>query len=264
MPAFLDLRARLYGVMRRMKGPKRLRSGCLYLGAGFLTLRHLRAASVSRWEGYGTDDAHVEAGFEDWEARLYGDVLRPTDRLLLVGCGAGRDLVALRRLGCEVTGLEQSPRLAEQARGHLRRLGLDARVIAETVESYVSDEAFDAIVFSLYMYSCLIGEASRIAILMRCRKRLSTGGRVIISYSALQPQSRVWIFLARAVSVCSCSDWWPQDGDRLYGPPAQPDVLDLEHQSSPDEVAHECRAAGLRVIRDEPVNWRYRFAIAVV
>ncbi len=43
-----------------------------------------------------------------------------------------------------------------------------------------------------------------------------------------------------------------------------PDVLNLEHQVAPDEVARECRAAGLRVIRDEAINSLYRFAIAVV
>jgi SAM-dependent methyltransferase len=258
------LRARLYGVLRRTNGPPRWRAGCLYLGAGLLTLRQLRAASIVRWEAYATADGSVAAGLEEWEDRVYREMLRPSDRVLLVGCGRGRDLIALLRLGFEVIGLEQSPMLAGEAREHLRRLGLTAVVIAETVESYVTDTTYDAVVFSLYMYSYIIGTAPRVVVLTRARERLSPQGRIIISYATIQPQSSVWIFLARLCSVCSGSDWWPHSGDRLYSPLSQPDVLNLEHQFSPDEIARECRAAGLRVIRDEAINPLYRFAIAVV
>jgi SAM-dependent methyltransferase len=258
------LHAQLYSVLRRARGPARWRAGCLYLGAGLLTLRQLRAASIVRWEAYGAADCMVEAGLEDWEQCVYRDVLQPSDRVLLVGCGTGRDLIALLRLGFDVIGLEQSPTLADEAREHLRRLGLAASVVAETVESFVTDAPYDSVVFSLYMYSYIIGAASRVAVLERARQHLLPNGRIIISYATLQPQSPLWIFLARLGSVCSGSDWWPHRGDRLHGPVLQPDVLSLEHQFSPDEIAQECKAAGLRVIRDEAVNPMYRFAIAIV
>jgi SAM-dependent methyltransferase len=269
MPSFLlerwrRLYAQVYRGLRRAKGPLHWRAGCLYLGAGLLTLRQLRAASIVRWEAYATADCNVDAGLEEWEDRVFRDVLRPSDRVLLVGCGTGRDLIALLRLGFDVIGLEQSPMLADEARSHLRGRGLTAVVVAEMVESYVSDASYDAVVFSLYMYSYIIGEASRVAILRRTREHLSPHGRIIISYATIQPQSPVWIVLARIGSVCSGSDWRPDWGDRLHGPLSQPDLLSLEHQFSPDGVAHECRAAGLRVMRDEAINPLYRYAIAVV
>ncbi len=268
MPSFLPerqrLHAQLYGVLRRAYGPPRWRAGCLYLGAGLLTLRQLRAAGIVRWEGYAAADCNVDAGLEEWENRVYRDVLRATDRVLLAGCGTGRDLIALLRLGFDVVGLEQSPVLADEARSHLRTRGLTAIVVAEAVESYVTSASYDAVIFSLYMYSYIIGAASRVAVLRRVRERLLPDGRVIISYATIQPQSPVWIWLARIGRVCSGSDWQQHPGDRLHGPLSQPEMLNLEHQFSPDEIARECSAAGLRVIRDDAINPLYRFAIASV
>jgi SAM-dependent methyltransferase len=263
-PASNSPRVRLYAALRRARGPSRWRACCLYLGSGLLTRRDLRAASIVRWELYGNPDEGAPSGLEDWEAQVYSGVLRPLDRVLLVGCGTGRDLIELAKLGCEVTGLEQSPRLAERARANLEHVGLTGRVLAEPVESYAADATYDAVVFSLYMYSYIVGRASRVAVLARARAHLSPRGHVVLSYATVQPQSALWIRLARISSVCSGSDWWPQRGDRVRGPLLQPDVLDVEHQFSPDEIAQECRAAGLRVLRDEAINPLFRFAIAAV
>ena len=106
--------------------------------------------------------------------------------------------------------------------------------------------------------------ASRVGILGRLRERLSARGKVIISYPRLMPQSSLWIFLARVSSVCAGSDWWPEAGDRLYGPASLPTALGFEHQFSPDELARECRLAGLQIVRDEPISSYFRFAVASV
>lgn len=262
VPPSTSRRVGISNALRGVKGPMRWRSACLYLGTGLLALRELRAASVVRWEIYGDDESTLDAGLEDWEAQVYGQVLQPSDRTLLVGCGTGRDLIELAKRGCDVTGLEQSPLLADRARTHLRGLGLAGEVVAEPVESYVPDTTYDAVVFSLYMYSYIVGDTARVAVLTRARECLSPRGHIILSYAAVQPQSPLWIALARIGSVCGRSDWWPQRGDRLYASLSQPDVLTLEHQFSPDEIAHECRAAGLRVIRDQAINPLFRYVIA--
>ena len=103
--------------------------------------------------------------------------MRPSDRVLLIGCGTGRDLLALRQLGCDVTGLEQSTALAAQARATLSTHGLPTVVIAEAIESYASHDTFDVVVFSPYTYSYILGMASRVGILGRLRERLSVGGK---------------------------------------------------------------------------------------
>jgi len=255
-----NLRSRAYDVLRRAKGPSWWRAACLYFGAGLLTVRDFRPSSVARWEAY--DDENP--GLVTWEDQAYRTVMRLSDRVLLIGCGTGRDLLALRQLGYDVTGLEQSPALADRARATLSQHGLPTEVIPEAIESYASRDAFDVIVFSPYTYSYIHGMASRVAILKRLRKCLSPQGRMIISYPALIRQSAVWVFLARVSSVCVGSDWWPEAGDRLYGPPSLPKALGFEHQFSPDELARECEMAGFDIVRDESISSYFRFAVATV
>ena len=253
-----SLRTRAYEVLRRVGGPARVRQACLYAGAGLLSIKDFRAPSVERWEAY-TDE---NAGLVAWEDEVYRSVMQPSDRVLLIGCGTGRDLLALRKRGCDVTGLEQSAALAHEARATLLTHGLPTVVIDQPIEAYVSDDTFEVIVFSPYTYSYILGMSSRLAILTRLRERLSPQGRLVISYASLIPQSPVWILLARVSSVCTGSDWWPESGDRLYGPVSLPTALGFEHQFSPDEIARECGRAGFAVVRDEPVSSYFRFAVA--
>ena len=255
-----SLGARVYGRLRRVRGPSRWRAACLYFGAGLLTVSDFRSLSLARWEAYDGESA----GLLPWESEVYRAVIRPEDRVLLIGCGTGRDLLALRQRGCDVTGLEQSSSLADRARTTLSRHGLPTVVIAEPIESYSSDGMFDVIVFSLYSYSYIVGMTSRVGILTRLRERLLPAGRIIISYHQLIGQSSLWILLARISSVCVRSDWWPEAGDRLYAPATLPTALGFEHQLSPGELARECRMAGLTVVRDEPISPYFRFAVATL
>ena len=254
------LRVRASDRLRRVNGPSLLRTACLYAGAGLLTLADFRSPSIARWEAYDNDSTELE----EWEDRVYRSVLTPSDRVLLIGCGTGRDLLALRQLGCPVTGLEQSPALAERARAHLATHDLPTRIVATAIESYDPDDALDAVVFSPYTYSYIHGTAARVATLARLKRRMPSNGRVILSYISSIEQSGVWILLARVASVCSGSDWWPERGDRLYAPASHPQALSFEHQFLPDEIAGELGAAGFRVVRDEAISPQFRFAVAVL
>lgn len=52
------------------------------------------------------------------ELSRFIEMLRPGDRVLDAGCGAGRDLLALRQAGMTAIGLDLSPSLATIARSH--------------------------------------------------------------------------------------------------------------------------------------------------
>jgi SAM-dependent methyltransferase len=254
------VRSHAYAYLRCARGPAHWRAACLYFGAGLLNVEDFSSLSLARWELYGDEGT----GLVPWEDDVYGSVIQPFHRVLLIGCGSGRDLLALRRRGCNVTGVEQSTTLAEMARSTLSQHGLPTLVAAEPIESYETVDTYDVIIFSPYIYSYIVGSASRIAVLARLRERLSSQGRVILSYVGLMRQSAVWIVLARISSMCARSDWRPEAGDRLYAPASHPHALGFEHQFRPDELARECRSAGLRIVRDEPISAFFRFAVAVL
>lgn len=252
-------RIRLSAALRRVRGPRLLRNACLYLGSGLLTVDEFRTPTNARWDAYDSD----AVGLDELEERLYGDVIRPSDRVLLIGCGAGRDLLELRQRGYAVTGLEPSPVLAGRARVELRSRGFAPAIIAQAVEDYAPDQTYDVVIFSPYTYSYVLGSSARIATLARLKRHLGPGGRVLLTYAALVDQSPVWIFLSRVASRCAGSNWRPESGDRLYSPPAHPDMVSFEHQFTPEEVERECTAAGFRVERDRAISPLFRFAVAL-
>ena len=70
----------------------------------------------------------------------FAAMLPPGGRVLDAGCGSGRDALAFRELGFEVTATEAAPRLAALARDHT---GLDVQVLRFDEMDW--REAFDGI-----------------------------------------------------------------------------------------------------------------------
>jgi len=77
------------------------------------TLEYYNVRAAEFWEG--TRDHDVK---QNIEALLRHIRRAPPWRILDLGCGPGRDLVAFRALGHEPVGLDGSPQLAAMAREH--------------------------------------------------------------------------------------------------------------------------------------------------
>ena len=75
------------------------------------TLAHYEANATQFW--HGTRDHDVT---QNYEALLGALGFRDSLRILDFGCGPGRDLVALRALGHQVTGLDATPAFVRMAR----------------------------------------------------------------------------------------------------------------------------------------------------
>ena len=98
----------------------------LYLATGLLRSEDLDAAARGEWIDYSVSNEDVDAGLSRDERQFYTRHLHPGDRVLIVGCGAGRDLLALHRLGYRVDGLDHSDAVIDLARTHLARHGVTA------------------------------------------------------------------------------------------------------------------------------------------
>ncbi len=79
--------------------PGQLGNAFLYLAAGLLRADDLDAAARDEWIDFSISNEDVDAGLSRDERQFFESHLRSGDRVLLVGCGAGRDLLALGRLG---------------------------------------------------------------------------------------------------------------------------------------------------------------------
>ena len=242
---------------------QKLANGCLYVSAGLLRRNELRIASQLRWGAFGTSVDDREGGLAPWERELYSHVVHPADRVLLVGCGTGRDLMPLLESGCQVTGLEQASELAEMAKAAVARRGLTATILTGVVETQALSESYDVVIFSNGCYSTLQQSASRIAALLRLKNHLTDRGRIAITHLGLEHQSRLSVWVTRMSAAIARADWRPEAGDIFSRDHLVSRNLRYEHLFRPGEVARECADAGLHVVRDQSETPSLHSVVAV-
>jgi SAM-dependent methyltransferase len=207
--------------------------------------------SAIAWDDFGADDQVAASGLMQWERTIFHEFLRPTDRILLVGSGSGRDLLALRQAGHDVVGVEQATRAVERARRLLRDHGISADIVATRFNQAELPGTFDAIVFSWFCYCYILGTAERTAALAKARAHLSAQGRVIISYIAAEtpPPTRATT-IARAAARVTRADWRPEPNDHFHPVAGGTPLYAYQHSFGADELQREARNAGLLVLAE--------------
>lgn len=216
-----------------------------YGSAGLLTRDQLGRAIAGRWSQWGLDEGYALLGLFGWEEPFVRRFLKPDDRILVVGSGSGREVIALRRDGYSVEGLEPAAAAAELSREIMRKAGVDARIRIGGIETVELDGQFDLFIFSWYCYSYIAHRPTRIAALRSARAHLAPGGRIILSYIVGEPiPKRVPVALAALAARASRAGWTPEKNDVLS---FEPGGLHFEHHFAPGEVEDEARMAGLKV-----------------
>ncbi len=252
------IRSAIYRVLWAISGAlEKTSRACLYLSVGLLRRDELREIGRQRAALFCAPDEHMDAGLEPWEERIYLTEMRGGDRVLVVGCGAGRELLALGARGYQVTGVDLVPALIERARHHLARRGLTATLIASPVETAAFSDTYNVVVFSAFVYGYLPGAASRRAALARLKAHMPPGGRLVASYTEGGGASRLGLWLTRAAGWMTRSDWRAEPEDTFAPGPLRTRLPFYERRMSPEAVRRELAEAGFDLIRDEPVaSWR--------
>jgi len=181
------------------------------LAAGLLDAARLRAAQRVEWRDFNAADDEVDTGLMPWEERFYGACVPPGARVLLVGCGSGRDLIALAGRGLRVDGIEPIPALAAAARTHAAARGIETAIATGALPD-VTVGAYDAYVFSYFCYTYIRGAAARVATL-RAIRRASPAARVLISAPSGEPADPIGTRLLRAANAIGRTDWRAEPGD---------------------------------------------------
>lgn len=222
----------------------------MYLAIGTLRLDDLRRAIAQSWDQLGPGDDDL-SGLMPWEQGLYARFLKTADRILLVGSGAGRDLVGLLKLGYRVEGLDVASRAVAHSRRMLEKERLTAELHTGPIETVELPGRFDAFIFSWCCYSYIPQLATRVGVLCKVKAQLNPGGRILISYIPAERAPRLLaIRLTRFAGRITLSDWRPEPGDVVV---ASGDWrgIHYEHQFSASDFEKEARAAGFRVVFHE-------------
>lgn len=223
--------------------------GLTHLAAGTMSLADLRATIADGWEQYGRREDEILSGLLPWEKEIYERFVRPGDEILLIGCGTGRDLIALLRAGHRrVEGLDPAARAVAIARRMLDRLDLAAELHTGAIEAWEPPRPFDVFLFSWFCYGYIPQSRSRRDVLGRLGTRLRPGGRIILSYLPTDAHGRLPIALTELASWATRSDWRAERGDRIWVSAPRRQTVHYQHEFVEGEIEAEAHAAGLRVV----------------
>ncbi len=221
-----------------------------YAAAGAARLTDLRAAIEREWDEGGASqwETYNWSGLMPWERDFYLRFLKPDDRILVIGCGTGRDLLGLLQLGYKAEGLDVAPKCAAIAAQLVQKRGFEAPVCTGAIETIALPGRFDVFIFAWFCYSYIPQSMTRIGVLQKLRDCLNPGGRILVTYAPAKTLPRhLPIRLTQLVAALSGSDWRPEYGDFIQVADRGRYFVHYEHQFTREGLEKEARAAGLTV-----------------
>jgi SAM-dependent methyltransferase len=223
-----------------------------------MTLAELKDGIRNAWQGFNVADEQIDHGLMTWERDLVAPHIGTGTRVLVIGCGTGRDLVGLAELGCEVTGVEPAGFAVDVARRALRRRGLRGTLVEGFFEDAAIPGQFDVVMFSWFSYALMPQSRRRSQALRKAASLVRPGGPILVSYRRTGRRSghaAVTIRLARALGAVSRSDWRLEPGDGIYLVTfADRTAYAFEHAFRPTEMAREAHEADVTLedLREVP------------
>ncbi|HWF86350.1 MAG TPA: class I SAM-dependent methyltransferase [Vicinamibacterales bacterium] len=235
-----------FALFQAGRGADRVASLSHYLAAGTLRLAEMKDSIRQTWSDFYDRHPAFDAGLLPWEEDLVERFVPAGARVLLIGCGSGRDLLAFAERGYEVTGVEP----AASALLIARRTLLERRLSATLVEGFFEDVpipgAFDVVIFSFYCYTFIPESRRRIESLRKAAALLKPGGHILISHASTSVRPRrIVISLARMIGALCGSDWRLEAGDLVWDTRASAPAYSYSHTFGSGELECEAAAASL-------------------
>ncbi len=215
-----------------------------FLAAAITPLPALRQGTTVTWDTFSVEDYSIDAGFLRWEEYLAEHYLPRSTRVLIVGCGTGRDTIPMLRRGCTVVGIDPAAAAIEIGRRALRERGLEADLRVGFFEDSGSTwtPEFDVVWFSWFAYSYIPGRRQRLRALAAALAALKPDGVIIIS-TFDRFESRMAAMLATLGRMVG-NDWGVAAGDSLTFL-AGSSLLRYQHHFTEAERIEEFSIAGL-------------------
>jgi hypothetical protein len=210
---------------------------------------------------YGNDE-YNQRGLSSWEREIISRFFPPAGRLLLVGAGGGREVVALQRLGYQVDAFECHPQLVKSANELLGRLALTPSVHLAPRDACPDDprfyraETYHGLIVGWSAYMLIRGRGRRVALLKQLRARAGEGAPVLISFIPRQGTPRwmrITAWVGNLVARLRFGD--PVEvGDDL--------VMNFVHRFTREEIESELHEAGFDLIHFGNIEYGHALGVA--
>ena len=222
-----------------------------YLTVGTRRLAEMQADHQRAWDRFYQRHRAHDTRLLGWEEECLRRFVTPGTQVLIVGCGSGRDLLALVERGCRVSGIDPSGGGIAIAQLLLRARGVPATWIEGFFEDTPIPYGFDAVIFSYYCYAAIPMASRRIAALKKAAALVDPAGHVIVSHATgIERPRTVLVRLARFAGALTRSDWRLEPGDLVSDNREHVPSYSLTHVFEAGELEAEAAAANLRVVFD--------------
>lgn len=191
-----------------------------------------------------TDPGHNRAGLSPWEQVVVDRHFAPGARILVPGCGGGRELMALSSRGFRTTGFDPDPSYLEAARTIDWSGVAHAPVILQAPPDQVPAPlpAHDACLLGWGAYTHVVGRPARVAFLQALGQALVPGAPLLLSFWVCAPRSRKRMVAHAVASFVATLTFNPR-------PPEYGDWLgqNFTHSFHEAEIRDELAAAGFEM-----------------
>jgi hypothetical protein len=136
-------------------------------------------------------------GLTGWEDRAIRAHFGGRKRILVIGAGGGREVLALSKAGFEVDGYECHPTLVSRANRLLSEDGAAARVeLLPRDEAPAVGRTYDGLIVGWGTYMHIQGRERRIAFLAALRQQVPLEAPLLVSFYDRDPAAKRFTFAA--------------------------------------------------------------------
>lgn len=190
------------------------------------------------------DETYNDGGLFPWETRAVERYFAGRRRLLVTAAGAGREVLALEKLGYEVHGFECHPRLRARGNELMTTHGLTARLhpMERDTAPPPGPEPYDGIIVGWGSYTHMRGRDARISMLRGLRRQAASDAPVLLSFWLNKGQNR---YLPWIRQVGRAARWLGGTQGVELGDALNPDFV---HRFTEQEIENELSAGGFELI----------------
>ncbi|MGC2062818.1 MAG: hypothetical protein WA610_07550 [Thermodesulfovibrionales bacterium] len=194
-------------------------------------------------KGY-QDSAWNLTGLFEWEKIAIESYFKGCHSIMITGAGAGREAIALEKMGYAVDAFECNPDLVKSGNAIMKEIGINARL--ELMPRDGCPEVagqYDGIVLGWTMYMFIQEKKSRIEFLTDLHEKIRDNGPLLVSFYPRSHGSRYHSSIAKlANSIKFILNRKPMEvgGDFV-------DVYNFGHYFTEDEIASEITEAGFQL-----------------
>ena len=220
------------------------------------------AQSPAQIEYWGSD-RWTKQGLLETEKGFLEKYSIKSGKFLVLGCGGGREAIALAKLGFKVVGVDFTDELVEVAKRNAGMEKVEATFQRQDIaELALAENSFDYAMLSSFLYSFIPVKKERIALLKNVKKLLHPGSKFLLTlnFSATNPKkNRLKHGLKKIIAFFTLGNIRYHDGDAVL---EQSRTFSIVHNfGSQEELLDEIRQAGLET---EEVNPKSDYAVLSV